>query len=244
MPVLHSGDTGSTRRADPSTQPANLQESVALKRSMTEGGTEPEAQRARRDALRLAMASGGELRDHARRVARLAIVVAEGLPLSDQARLDVELTALLHDVGKAVLPMRVLAKPAALDADEWALMRIHTIEGERMVVGAGFGERIGRLVRATHERWDGDGYPDNLAQRAIPFAARIVFCADAYDAMTSERPYRGPLPARMACAELRRGAGTQFDPVIAHRMAATVERLEGRFRRLPRDRDPGAVIAS
>jgi putative nucleotidyltransferase with HDIG domain len=190
------------------------------------------------------MASGGELREHARRVARLALAVADGLSLSDQARLDIELAALLHDVGKAALPMRVLAKPEALDEEEWALMRIHTIEGERMANEAGFDQRIGRIVRATHERWDGEGYPDNLAQRAIPLAARIVFCADAYDAMTSDRPYRGPLTARAACAELRRGAGTQFDPVIAHRMAATLERLEGRFRRLPRDRDPAAVIAS
>jgi len=201
------------------------------------------ARRQRRHALHLAIASGAELREHARRVARLAIVVADGMQLSDEARLEVELSALLHDVGKAALPMRVLAKPAPLDDEEWALMRIHTIEGERMALEEGFGERLGSIIRATHERWDGEGYPDCLAGRAIPWPARIVFCADAFDAMTNARPYRGPMPVRAACAELRRGAGTQFDPFVARRLSDTVERLDGRFRRTPRDRDPSAVIA-
>jgi HD-GYP domain-containing protein (c-di-GMP phosphodiesterase class II) len=196
----------------------------------------------RRRALELAVASGGELREHARRVARLALVVAEGLGLDEDARLEVELVALLHDVGKAALPMRVLAKAAPLDEDEWALMRIHTLEGERMVLEAGMGERLGALVRATHERWDGDGYPDGLRAHEIPLSARIVFGADAYDAMTCARPYRAALPAAFALGELRRGAGTQFDPFIAQRLAATVERLECRLRRTSRDRDPRAAL--
>jgi len=200
-------------------------------------------QRARRRALELAMGSGGELREHARRVARYALVVADGLGLDEEARLEVELGALLHDIGKAALPMGVLAKPSPLDLDEWALMRIHTVEGERMAREAGFEGRLPSIVRATHERWDGDGYPDGVAGRAIPWPARIVFCADAYDAMTSDRPYRRALPTRHAAQELLRGAGTQFDPVIARRLAATVTRLEGRFRRTARDRDPSAVIA-
>jgi two-component system cell cycle response regulator len=208
------------------------------------GGTnEAGGRRLRRRALHLAVGSGSELREHARRVARLALVVAEGMELSDDLRLEVELAALLHDIGKAALPMGVLAKPAPLDDEEWALMRIHTIEGERMARAAGFAERLPTIVRATHERWDGDGYPDGLAGRAIPWPARIVFCADAYDAMTNARPYRGAMPARHAAAELLRGAGTQFDPVIARRLAATVMRLEGRFRRTARDRDPRAVFA-
>jgi len=205
-------------------------------------GGDDGAQPLRRQALHLAVGSGAELREHARRVARLALIVADGMGLGEEARMQVELGALLHDVGKAALPMRVLAKPAPLDDEEWALMRIHTIEGERMALAAGFGERMGQIVRATHERWDGEGYPDALAGRAIPWAARIVFCADAYDAMTNARPYRGPMPVRLACAELRRGAGSQFDPVVAERLAATIERLDGRFRRTPRDRDPAAVI--
>jgi len=163
--------------------------------------------------------------------------------LPDELRLEVELAGLLHDIGKAALPLGVLAKPEPLDDDEWALMRIHTVEGERMAREAGFEGRLPSIVRATHERWDGDGYPDGVAGRAIPWPARIVFCADAYDAMTSDRPYRRALPTRHAAQELLRGAGTQFDPVIARRLAATVTRLEGRFRRTARDRDPSAVIA-
>ena len=203
---------------------------------------EAEARRLRRCALHLAVASGGELREHARRVARLALVVADGMRLSDDLRLEVELAALLHDVGKAALPLGVLAKPAPLDEGEWALMRIHTIEGERMAREAGFEGRLPGIVRATHERWDGEGYPDGIAGRAIPWPARIVFCADAFDAMTNDRPYRRALPTRHAAQELVRGAGTQFDPVIARRLADTVMRLDGRFRRTARDRDPAAVI--
>jgi HD-GYP domain-containing protein (c-di-GMP phosphodiesterase class II) len=196
----------------------------------------------RRAALDLAVPSGDELREHARRVARLGLVIADGLGVDDATREDVELCALLHDVGKSALPMRVLAKPAPLDEEEWALMRIHTVEGERMVVEAGLGARLGALVRATHERWDGGGYPDGTAGADIPLTSRIVFCADAFDAMTNTRPYRRALPQVAAVAEVRRGAGTQFDPRVAGRFAAIVERLEGRFRRTPRDRDPRAAF--
>jgi putative nucleotidyltransferase with HDIG domain len=200
------------------------------------------ALRARRRALELAVTSGGELREHARRVASFALLVADGLGVDEGARLEIELAALLHDIGKAALPMGVLAKPAPLDRDEWALMRVHTVEGERMVRAGGFGAGLAYVVRATHERWDGDGYPDGLSGQAIPFAARVVFAADAYDAMTTSRPYRRALPAAAAVKELRRGAGTQFDPQIAERLAVTAERLEGRFRRTARDRDPCAMV--
>src|SRR5438270_835308 len=191
--------------------------------------------RPRRCALELAMASGGELRDHARRVARLALVAADGLGLDAHERPEVALTALLHGIAKAARARGRLAKPAPRAEDEWALMRIHTVEGERMICEAGFGARLGRLVRATHERWDGEGYPDGLRGEAIPIVARIVFVADAYDAMTTARPYRGALPAAAAVRELRRGAGTQSDPGLAGRLATTVERLEGRSRRTARD---------
>jgi HD-GYP domain-containing protein (c-di-GMP phosphodiesterase class II) len=104
------------------------------------------------------------------------------------------------------------------------------------------GARLGALVRGTHERWDGGGYPDGVAGTDIPLASRIVFCADAFDAMTSARPYRRALPKVAAVAEIRRGAGTQFDPRVAGRFAAIVERLEGRFRRTPQNRDPRAAF--
>ena len=194
----------------------------------------------RRRAMELAAAPGMGLKAHAKRVARIAVAVADGLG-ADGLRCEVEVTALLHDVGKIAMPYRVLHKSEPLDEAEWALMHRHTIEGERMCVAHGFDERVGRLVRATHERWDGHGYPDGLAGSDIPLAARIVFCADAFDAMTSPRPYRPALPLRVALSELRAGAGTQFDPHVAHHLAAVVERIEGRFERTRRDRDPAAV---
>jgi len=195
-----------------------------------------------RRAMELAAAPGAGLNAHARRVARIAVAAAEGLD-GESLRHEVELTALLHDVGKLAMPYQLLNKSGPLDEQEWALMHTHTIEGERLCTAHGFGPRIAALVRATHERWDGHGYPDGVAGEAVPLAARIVFCADAFDAMTSARPYRAALPVRVAVAELRAGAGTQFDPLVARRFASVVERLEGRFRRTVRDRDPGAAAA-
>jgi len=194
----------------------------------------------RRRAMELAAAPGMGIKAHAKRVARIAVAVAEGFD-GDHLRHDVELTALLHDVGKLAMPYRLLHKSEPLDEAEWALMHTHTIEGEKLCAAHGFDQRIGRLVRATHERWDGHGYPDGLAGESVPLAARIVFCADAFDAMTSPRPYRPALSLGVTLAELRSGAGTQFDPRVAHHLAAVVERIEGRFQRTRRDRDPAAV---
>ena len=105
-------------------------------------------------------------------------------------------------------------------------------------------QRLGEAVDALelhHERPDGKGYPHGLQGTEIPVVARIVHVADAFDAMTSARPYRPALTVRIALSELRAGAGTQFDPHVAHHLAAVVERIEGRFRRTRRDRDPSAV---
>jgi putative nucleotidyltransferase with HDIG domain len=199
--------------------------------------------RLRRKAAELAAATGNGLRAHALRTARIAVLAADALGLDEHVRLEVELTALLHDVGKIALPYRVLNKATALDEAEWALMRTHTIEGQQLCESAGFSAHVAACVRATHERWDGRGYPDGLAAEAIPLPARIVLCADAYDAMTSSRPYRPALTVDAAVAELRAGAGAQFDPLAAMRLASAVERLEGRFRRTARDRDPGAPLS-
>jgi HD-GYP domain-containing protein (c-di-GMP phosphodiesterase class II) len=175
-------------------------------------------------AMALAEAGGDALAAHSERVAVLAVLVAESLELPDEALRAVELTALLHDVGKNALPREILDKPAALNDEEWELMRTHTIEGERMIDEArSFPEPIGPMVRASHERWDGGGYPDGLHGSHIPLAARVVFCADAFDAMVSPRPYRGALPVSEAVAELRRAAGRQFDPVVAEALAVKVE---------------------
>jgi two-component system cell cycle response regulator len=116
----------------------------------------------------------------------------------------------------------VLHKPGPLDDGEWALMRQHTIIGERILLAAPALKPVAALVRASHERWDGTGYPDRLAGEAIPLGARIVAVCDAYDAMTSDRTYRASITATEAIAELRRCAGSQFDPAVVDAFAATL----------------------
>ena len=117
----------------------------------------------------------------------------------------------LHDIGKMGIPDRVLGKSGPLDADEWSLMQKHTLIGERMLsVSPALGP-VARLVRSSHERWDGRGYPDGLAGRQIPLGARIVAVCDAFRAMIERRSYREPMTQREALGELRDNAGTQFD---------------------------------
>ena len=122
-----------------------------------------------------------------------------------------------------MIPLEIINKPGPLDPDERALMNTHTIEGERMLekVGGLLG-RVGRVVRSCHEQWDGGGYPDGLAGEEIPLAARIVCCCDAFHAMTTDRPYRNARSLEEATAELRRCAGTHFDPDVVAALLAVV----------------------
>jgi HD-GYP domain-containing protein (c-di-GMP phosphodiesterase class II) len=160
---------------------------------------------------------------HSRHVVDLVLDVSDRLDLDPLARRHAEFTALLHDVGKIRIPAEIINKPGALDDDEWAVMKTHTIEGEQMLVRVGglLGE-VGRLVRSCHERWDGTGYPDGLSGDAIPLVARIVCCCDAYSAMTTDRPYRAARTASEALAELERCAGTHFDPAVVAALTASV----------------------
>jgi putative nucleotidyltransferase with HDIG domain len=160
---------------------------------------------------------------HTRDVVELSTAVADHLGLDDERRRNVEFGALLHDVGKVAIPNEILNKPGALDEAEWRVMRTHTIEGQRMLdrVG-GFMRAVGAIVRASHERWDGGGYPDGLAAAGIPLEARIICCCDAYNAMTTTRPYRKAMPADVAAAELVRCSGTQFDPTVVDALLAVV----------------------
>jgi diguanylate cyclase (GGDEF)-like protein len=165
-------------------------------------------------------ALGGHVGD----VAGMAVRVARrmGLPEEDVAR--VHAAAELHDVGKLAVPDAILDKPGPLDDGEWALMRRHTIVGERILLAAPALADIAPLVRASHERWDGAGYPDGLAGEQIPLGARIVSLCDAYDAMVTDRAYRRAMPVEDALAEIDRCCGTQFDPgVVAafHAVLAT-----------------------
>jgi len=155
-----------------------------------------------------------DLGDHVHDVGLLAEAVAEELGLSGQQLHHVRQAAELHDIGKVAVPSAILDKPGKLDADEWAFIARHTLIGER-ILGAAIALRpVAKLVRSSHERWDGSGYPDGLAGTDIPLGARIVTACDAYDAMTSDRPYQRSLGHGEALEELRRCAGTQFDPDV------------------------------
>jgi HD-GYP domain-containing protein (c-di-GMP phosphodiesterase class II) len=161
--------------------------------------------------------------EHTRGVVELAVAVADRLGLDEQRRRNVEFGALLHDVGKVAIPKEILNKPGPLNEAEWEIMRTHTIAGQRMLdrVG-GFLRDVGAVVRGSHERWDGGGYPDGLAGAAIPLEARIITVCDAYNAMTTTRPYREALAAAAAAAELVRCAGTQFDPAVVEALLGIV----------------------
>jgi HD-GYP domain-containing protein (c-di-GMP phosphodiesterase class II) len=162
---------------------------------------------------------------HSQGVVAMSVRVAEELDLDQWQRRRTEYAARLHDVGKIAIPKEIINKPGPLDADEWTLMRQHTVEGERMLsrVGGALNE-IGAIVRGSHERWDGGGYPDGLAGEAIPIEARIVACCDAFDAMTTDRSYRSALPLETAVAEVRESAGSQFDPQVADALIRVVRR--------------------
>jgi putative nucleotidyltransferase with HDIG domain len=152
---------------------------------------------------------------HSREVVNLAMAVADELGLGAKERRDVEFVALLHDVGKVRIPNEIINKPGPLTDEERTIMNMHTIEGERMLekVGGLLGQ-VGAVVRSCHERWDGAGYPDGLAGEEVPLVARIVACCDAFNAMTTDRPYRSALPLSQALDEIKRNAGRQFDPAV------------------------------
>jgi HD-GYP domain-containing protein (c-di-GMP phosphodiesterase class II) len=128
---------------------------------------------------------------------------------------------LLHDVGKIRIPSEIINKPGKLDAEERAIIETHTVIGEELLkkVGGLLGD-VGTIVRSCHERWDGAGYPDGIAGESIPLVARIVCACDAFSAMTTTRSYRAARPVEEALEELRRCAGTQFDPRVVEALCA------------------------
>jgi len=150
---------------------------------------------------------------HSERVGELAARISRRLGLEEP---EIELTRLaasLHDLGKLAIPEEILRKPSALNETERLVLQRHPQIGHRMLESLGV-EPVADWVLHHHERWDGDGYPDRLRGDEIPLGARIIFVADAFDAMTSERVYRRPLTQREALAELERCSGSQFDPLI------------------------------
>ena len=163
---------------------------------------------------------------HSRGVVELSLAVSDRLGLDHRLRRNVEFAALLHDVGKIAVPKEIINKAGPLDAAEWQVMYRHTIEGEEMLnrVGGVLSE-VGRIVRSSHEHYDGSGYPDGLAGEEIPIEARIVTCCDAFSAMTTTRSYRKAMSLEAALAEVRACAGTQFDPQVAEALALVSDDL-------------------
>jgi diguanylate cyclase (GGDEF)-like protein len=152
-----------------------------------------------------------DLTAHSADVSRMAELVASRLDVAEDQLEPIHHAAELHDVGKVGIPDAILNKPAALNEEEWTFMRRHTIIGERIIAGAPSLAQVSRLVRSSHERWDGKGYPDGLSGTEIPIGSRIIGVCDAFDAMVSERPYTRGRSTSDALAELQRCSGTQFD---------------------------------
>jgi hypothetical protein len=172
-----------------------------------------------REAI-VAFARGAEAKDeitgqHVNRIAATSTELAVAVGIGGDAAEHIGWAAMLHDIGKLHIPDRILLKPGPLDAEEWAIMRQHPIWGEEILRdGAGF-ETARRIARWHHEDFDGSGYPDGLAGARIPLEARIVRVADAFDAMTNDRPYARARTVEDALEEIDRFAGRQFDPELA-----------------------------
>jgi putative nucleotidyltransferase with HDIG domain len=163
--------------------------------------------------------------EHSYGVISLSLEIADELGLDEDDRRLVEFGALLHDVGKIAVPKEIVNKAGPLTDDEWAVMRQHTIAGQRMLdkIGGGMTE-VGAIVRASHERWDGGGYPDGKAGDDVPLPARIVSVADTFSAITTTRPYRRAQSPEAAVKELRRCSGTQFDPEVIDALVTVLGR--------------------
>ena len=165
---------------------------------------------------------------HSRSVVELALGVADQVGLDSRARRNVEFGALLHDVGKVAIPNELINKPGPLNEREWTVVRTHTIEGQRILekIG-GLMSSIGAVVRSSHERFDGTGYPDGIAGDRIPIESRIISACDAFSAMTTDRAYRDAMSIEAAIAELEDNAGTQFDPRIVKLLVVGVRERYG-----------------
>jgi HD-GYP domain-containing protein (c-di-GMP phosphodiesterase class II) len=161
---------------------------------------------------------------HGEDVAVLAERVALRLSLSNAQARDVRYAAMLHDLGKVAVPSEILLKPGPLSEEEWVTMRSHAAIGGELVGRIDAFAHLAPAVRASHERWDGGGYPDGLAGDAIPLAARIIAACDTYDAIVTDRPYRPARTPREACEELRSVAGAQLDEIVVVALVAELER--------------------
>jgi HD-GYP domain-containing protein (c-di-GMP phosphodiesterase class II) len=194
------------------------------------GPSEAQERRARMDAAlelshayRGAAVLLGQAGERNRDIVDLAMAVGRRLALTGRQLRRLEFGALLHDVGKIELPREMLDRAGPLAAEERNLMEQHTVAGQAMLESAGglLGE-VGEIVRSTHERYGGDGYPDGLAGQGIPIESRIICCCDALGAMTTKSSHRSALPLVEALNRLRRHSGTQFDPDVVDALVTVV----------------------
>jgi HD-GYP domain-containing protein (c-di-GMP phosphodiesterase class II) len=180
----------------------------------------------------IALAQTIELRDpctagHGKRVTKYALLLADALKLPSKERRQIEIGSRLHDIGKIGIRDSVLRKKGRLSAEEYEHMQSHTLKGAAILATIPELAPVLPIVRNHHERWDGHGYPDRLAEDEIPLASRIVAVADSFDAMTSHRPYRRGLSMDEACDQLEQGAGSQFDPECSRAFVSLRHRLAG-----------------
>ncbi len=162
---------------------------------------------------------------HSMRVTMYSMILAKKLNLDDTMLEEIETAGLLHDIGKIGIPQRILCKPGKLTDEEFEVMKSHPEQGEKMLKDIKKLTLISNWLRTHHEKWDGTGYPNGLKGEEIPLSGRIIALADTYDAMTSDRPYRKALSHEIAIEEIKRCAGTQFDPVLAQLFAENQEEI-------------------
>ena len=163
---------------------------------------------------------------HSLRVTLYSMILAKELNLDDSYMEDIEIAGLLHDIGKIAMPKSILCKNGKLTDEEFLVMKSHPLRGEKIVINIKKLQMISSWVKAHHEKWDGRGYPDGLKGAEIPLPGRIIALADTYDAMTSTRPYRAALSHEVAIAEIKRCAGTQFDPELAGLFVSLSDKID------------------
>ncbi len=163
---------------------------------------------------------------HSLRVTLYSMIIAKELNLSPEYMEEIEIAGLLHDIGKIAMPKSILCKNGKLTDEEFLVMKSHPVRGEKIVINIKKLQKISEWVKAHHEKWDGNGYPDGLKGEEIPLAGRIIALADTYDAMTSTRPYRTALSHETAVSEIRRCSGTQFDPNLAGIFVRVADKID------------------
>jgi len=217
------------------TKPVNIRElPIVIERNLTRRKLEV-ARLKEREAQVLfeaikALASAVDAKDpytarHSMRVTRLSMLLADAMGLSSDEKYFLELSAWMHDVGKIGVPDHILIKPSRLTPEEFEVMKIHPVKGGEIVGQIEELIRVADVIRHHHERLDGRGYPDGLRGEAIPLLSRVIFIADTFEAMTSQRSYRRGLTREHAFAELCSHAGSQFDPDLVELFVSKIESL-------------------